>query len=191
MRTVPAHSAALHRAWLFVALRGVLAVGVAAVVLTRPGMGRALLVTTLGGYLFIDGLLALGISLRSEKRAPGRGRYIVEGLLSLIVGALAFANPTAMAGAILTLIAARSIVAGLVEIISAVTLRRSGGEKYWPIALAGVASLAFGSFLVVRPASGAVVVLLLAGLYILIFGITLIAGAFRLHRAYGRLRAAG
>jgi len=191
MRTVPANSAALHRAWLFVALRGVLAVGVAAVVLTRPSMGRALLLTTLGGYLFIDGLLALGIALRAEKRAPGRGRYIVEGLLSLIVGALAFANPTAMAGAMLTLIAARSIVAGLVEIISAFGLRRSGGEKYWPIALAGFVSLAFGGFLVVRPASGALVVLLLAGLYVLVFGLTLIAAAFRLHRAYGRLRAVG
>jgi hypothetical protein len=65
-----AHSAALHRAWLFVALRGRARGRVAAVVLTRPGMGGPCFVTTLGGYLFIDGLLALGISLRAEKRAP-------------------------------------------------------------------------------------------------------------------------
>jgi len=38
MRTVPAPATALHRAWVFVALRGVLAVVVASVVLTRPGV---------------------------------------------------------------------------------------------------------------------------------------------------------
>lgn len=188
MRSVPA-TTALHRASVFVALRGVLAVVVAAVVLTRPAMSRALLTATLGGYLFADGLLALGIALRAERGAAGRGRYILEGLVSLVVGALAFAHPTAIAGAVFTLIAARSVIAGLVEIASALSLRRSGGENHWPIGLGGLASLGFGAFLFARPASGALLVLLLAGFYILVFGLTLIAAAFRLHRAQGRLRA--
>jgi len=191
MQTVPPVTTALHRASVFVALRGVLAVAVAAVILTRPAMGRDLLMTTLGAYLFIDGLLALGISLRAERGAAGRGRYILEGVVSLVVGALAFAHPTAVAGAVLTLIAARSVIAGLVEIFSAISLRRKGGgEKHWPIGLGGLVSLGFGAFLFARPASGALIVLLLAGFYILVFGLTMIAAAFRLHRAQARLRAA-
>jgi uncharacterized membrane protein HdeD (DUF308 family) len=191
MQTVPPVTSALHRASVFVGLRGVLAVAVAAVILTRPAMSRELLLTSLGAYLFIDGLLALGIALRAERGAAGRTRYILEGVISLVVGALAFAHPTAVAGAILTLIAARSIIAGLVEIISAITLRRRGGpEKHWPIGLAGLVSLGFGAFLFARPASGALIVLLLAGFYILVFGLTMIAAAFRLHRAQARLRAA-
>lgn len=190
MKTVPAGTA-LHRAWLFVALRGVLAVVVAAVVLTRPGMGREMLLSMLGAYLFGDGLLALGIALRAERGAPGRLRYILEGLISLTVGALAFAHPTAIASAVFTLIAARCLIAGLVEIASAFSLRRTGGaEKHWPIGLAGLVSLGFGAFLFARPASGALIVLLLAGFYILIFGLTLIAAAFRLYRAQGRLNRA-
>src|SRR5437763_33398 len=94
MRSVPAGSTALHRAWMFLSLRGVLAVVVAAVLLTRPAMARGLLLATLGCYLFIDGLLALGIALRAERGAAGRARYILEGLVSLTVGALAFAHPT-------------------------------------------------------------------------------------------------
>lgn len=101
MRAVPSATSALHRAWSFVALRGVLAIAVSAVVLTRPSMGRALLLATLGGYLLADGVLTLGMGLRVEKGATGRGRYIIEGLLSLTVGALAFVNPTRMAGAVL------------------------------------------------------------------------------------------
>jgi uncharacterized membrane protein HdeD (DUF308 family) len=190
MRADPAPRAALHRAWVFVALRGVLAVVVACVVLTRPGMTRAPLLAALGGYLFIDGLLALGISLRAERGAAGRGRYILEGLVSLTVGALAFAHPTAIASAVFTLIAARSVIAGLVEIASAISLRRTGGENHWPIGLGGLVSLGFGAFLFARPASGALLVLLLAGFYVLVFGLTLIAGAVRLHRAQARLRVA-
>jgi uncharacterized membrane protein HdeD (DUF308 family) len=189
MGTVPASStAALQRASVFVGLRGVVAVVVAAVVLTRPGMSSAPLLATLGAYLFVDGLLALGIALRAERGAAGRGRYILEGLISLTVGAVAFAHPTAIAGAVFTLIAARSVIAGLVEIASAISLRRTGGENHWPIGLGGLVSLAFGAFLFARPASGALLVVLLAGFYVLVFGLTLIAAAFRLHRAHARAR---
>lgn len=188
MGTVPASSTALQRATVFVGLRGVLALVVASVVLTRPGMSSAPLLTTLGAYVFIDGLLALGIALRAERGAAGRGRYILEGLISLTVGAVAFAHPTAIAGAVFTLIAARSVIAGLVEIASAISLKRTGGENHWPIGLGGLVSLGFGAFLFARPASGALLVLLLAGFYILVFGLTLIAAAFRLHRAHARSR---
>jgi len=192
MPSVPLASTAVHRAWLFVAARGAVAVAVAAFVLTRPGMGRDMLLGALGAYLFVDGLLALGIALRAERGAAGRGRYIIEGLLSLIVGALAFARPAAMASAVLMLVGARSIITGLVEIATAISLRKSGGgETHWPIGVGGFAALGFGAFLLVRPASGALLLVLLAGLYIMIFGLSLIGAAFRLHRAYGRLRTAG
>jgi uncharacterized membrane protein HdeD (DUF308 family) len=189
MRAKPAVEGAFHRAWALTAVRGVLGVVAAAVLLTRPGMGRGLLLATLGSYLFLDGLLALGTALRADRGAAGRGRYILEGLISLTVGALAFAHPDAIARAVLTLIAARSIIAGVVEIASAISLRRSGGERHWPIALGGLAALAFGAFLLVRPMTAAFWLLLFAGLYLLVFGISLIAAAFRLRRAYGRLRA--
>lgn len=187
MPRAPEINNAIHRGWAFVALRGVLAIGVAAVVLTRPAMARGLLLATLGAYLFIDGLLALGTALRAERGALGRRRYILEGLISVTVGALAFAHPMSIAAAVMTLIAARAVITGLVETATALSLRTSGGEKYWPIALSGVASLGFGAFLLARPASGAFVVLLLAGLYILVFGMGMIATAFRLHRASLRL----
>jgi uncharacterized membrane protein HdeD (DUF308 family) len=181
---------AFHRAWMLIAVRGVLAIAAAAVLLTRPSMARGLLLAALGSYLFIDGMLALATALRSERGAIGRTRYILEGLVSITIGALAFARPMTIASAVLMLIAARSIIAGLVEITTALSLRRSGGgERHWPIGLGGVASLGFGAFLLARPASGVLIIVLLAGLYLLVFGITLLAAGFRLRRAYGRLRA--
>jgi uncharacterized membrane protein HdeD (DUF308 family) len=176
---------------MLIALRGVLAIAAAAVLLTRPSMARPLLLATLGSYLFIDGLLALGTALRADRGAAGRGRYVLEGLISIIIGALAFARPMTIAGAVLMLIAARSIIAGAVEIATALSLRRTGGgERHWPIGLGGLASVGFGAFLLARPASGGVVLVLLAGAYVLILGVSLLAAGFRLRRAYGRLRGA-
>ena len=191
MRAKPTTAgSAFHRAWMLLVLRGVLAIAVAAVLLTRPAMARGLLLATLGSYLFIDGVLALATALRADRGAAGRGRYILEGLISMTIGALAFARPMTIAGAVLTLIAARSIIAGVVEIATAVSLRRTGGgERHWPIGLGGLVSLAFGGFLLARPASGGMLLVLLAGAYVLVFGITLLAAGFRLRRAWGRLRA--
>jgi uncharacterized membrane protein HdeD (DUF308 family) len=191
VRSVPATGSAFHRAWMLIAVRGVLAIAAAAVLLTRPSMDRGLLLAALGSYLFIDGVLALATALRADRGATGRSRYILEGLVSITIGALAFARPMTIASAVLTLIAARSIIAGLVEVATALSLRRSaGGERHWPIGLGGIASLGFGAFLLARPASGVLMVVVLAGLYLLVFGITLLAAGFRLRRAYGRLRRA-
>src|SRR6187551_4070794 len=110
MPHAPETNNAIHRAWPFVALRGAVAVVVAAVVLTRPNMARGLLLATLGSYLFVDGLLALGTALRAERGAMGRRRYILEGLISVTVGALAFARPMTIAAVVMTLIAARAII---------------------------------------------------------------------------------
>jgi uncharacterized membrane protein HdeD (DUF308 family) len=180
---------AFHRGWLLVALRGVLAIVASAVLLTRPSMGRGLLMAALGSYLFIDGALALGAALHADRGAAGRGRYILEGLISLAVGALAFAHPEAIATAVLTLIAARSFITGLVEVASAISLRRSGGQHHWPIGVGGLAAVGFGAFLLERPASGTLMLVLIAGVYLLVFGLSLLAAGFRLRRAAASLRA--
>ena len=88
----------------------------------------------------------------------------------------------------LTLIAARSFITGLVEVASAISLRRSGGQHHWPIGVGGLASVGFGAFLLERPASGTLLLVLIAGVYLLIFGLALIAAAFRLRRAEVRQR---
>jgi uncharacterized membrane protein HdeD (DUF308 family) len=188
LRSTPKLDSAFHRAWMLVTLRGLLAVFVSAVLLTRPSMARGLLLMTLGIYLGTDGLLALGTALRGDRGAPGRGRYLIEGLLSLVVAGLALARPSAFETAVFMLIAARSVIVGLVEIATAVSLRRSGGERHWPIGLGGLASLGFGAYLFARPASGVLVLVLLAGVYVLVFGVSLLTAGFRLRRAYTRIR---
>jgi uncharacterized membrane protein HdeD (DUF308 family) len=180
--------ARVARRWQGVAARGALAIVVGVLLLTRPGMGSGALYALFGSYLFFDGALALLIGKHAD---GGRRSLFIEGAVSIAVGILAFVHPSAMKLALVALIAARSIITGLVEIGSAIAYRRRSGDRHGLTWVAGLASLAFGLFLLARPTSGVVVLVWLAGAYAVVFGLGLVSAALRLRggriaRAIGR-----
>jgi len=69
----------------------------------------------------------------------------------------------------------------VLEIAAAIALRREI-ENEWLLGLGGLASLAFGVLLMVRPGAGALAVLWLIGAYAIAFGVLLILLGFKLHR---------
>jgi uncharacterized membrane protein HdeD (DUF308 family) len=80
---------------------------------------------------------------------------------------------------LVVLIAAWALVTGILEIVAAVRLRKViRGE--WLLALTGVASILLGALLIAMPLTGALALALLMGAYALVFGVLLIALAFRL-----------
>jgi uncharacterized membrane protein HdeD (DUF308 family) len=185
-RTLPGMAAVVERmsrrAWPIAATRGGLAIVVGVILLTRPGMTLAALFAMLGSYLFFDGALALFAAFRGMNAERSRMSLCLEGIVSVGVGILAFVHPATMKLALLALIATRSIITGIVEFGGAVSERRVGGQPSGFMWLAGLASVAFGIFLVARPASGVMLLAWLAGIYALVFGVGLVATAFRLRR---------
>jgi uncharacterized membrane protein HdeD (DUF308 family) len=180
------------RAWAVIAVRAALALAAGVLMLARPGMGLSLLFAMLGVYLVCDGALALAM-LAEERRHGNGGRfwpYLVEGLLSIAVGLLAFARPGALKVALLSLVGVRFLITGGVELAAGARLRRESGGRPWLPWLAGIASLAFGAFLLARPAAAGVVLVWLAGIYLVLFGIGLAGTALRLRRDGTRRAAA-
>jgi uncharacterized membrane protein HdeD (DUF308 family) len=179
-----------RRAGAIVAARGGLAIAVGAIFLTRPGMTLGALFAMLGSYLFFDGTLALVTAFGGTNADRGRLSHFLEGIVSIGVGVLAFVHPAAMKLALLALIATRSIITGIVEIGDAISTRRLSGDRQGLTWLAGLVSVAFGLYLVVRPSSGVKVLAWLAGIYLAIFGVGLVAAGLRLRAAGGRARHA-
>jgi uncharacterized membrane protein HdeD (DUF308 family) len=103
---------------------------------------------------------------------------VLEGLVGLAAGIAAFFLPGMTTLVLLYLIAAKAIVAGVLEIVAAIQLRQEIHGEVW-LALAGLASLAFGVMLIARPGLGALAVMWLIGLYAILFGIVLVALGFR------------
>jgi len=173
-----AHSL-FRSAWWAIALRGLLAIVLAILILGNPGASLVVLLTVLGIYIFMDGLFALVATFHAAQEKRSWWPYLLQGLVSIGVGILVFARPPAAALGLLLLVAVRSVVTGGVEISAAVALRRASGISQWPLWLGGLASIAFGLLIVARPVAGIFTLVWLAGIYCLFFGITEVITAFR------------
>jgi uncharacterized membrane protein HdeD (DUF308 family) len=104
---------------------------------------------------------------------------LIEGVASVIAGILTFVWPSITAVVLLVLVAAWAIITGLIEVYAAIRLRRLIRNE-WLLILGGVASIIFGVLLVVNPRAGLLALTWLVGAYALIFGVLLVALAFRL-----------
>jgi uncharacterized membrane protein HdeD (DUF308 family) len=104
---------------------------------------------------------------------------LIDGLLGIAVGIVAFAWPGITALALLYLIAFWAILTGVLEVIAAIRLRKEI-EGEWLLAISGVLSVLFGLALIVRPVTGALAVIWLIGAYSIAFGALMIVLGFRM-----------
>jgi uncharacterized membrane protein HdeD (DUF308 family) len=173
----------LARNWWALLIRGVLAVVFGVIAFLNPGITLAALVLLFGAYSLVDGVFSIVAGLRAAQRHERWWPFALEGLLSIAVGIIAFLMPAAAAFALLMLASAWSIVTGLFRIAAAIRLRREI-EGEWLLILNGALSVAFGVVIALWPAAGLVTLVWLVGFYAIVFGVILIALAFRL-RSHG------
>lgn len=176
---------ALIRNWWAVLLRGLLGITFGIITFIWPGLSLASLVLVYGAFAFVDGVLAVVSAIRGETGEGGRRwAMILRGLLGLGVGIVTVLWPGITAIALLTVIAAWALLGGVLEIVSAIRLRRViRGE--WAMALSGLLSIALGVMLMIFPLAGALALVLWVGAYMFATGIVLIALSLRL-RSWGK-----
>jgi uncharacterized membrane protein HdeD (DUF308 family) len=177
----------MTRYWWAVALRGVFAVVFGLFALIWPHITLLALVILFGAYVFADGLLRLVSAILGPRPGAGAGRgtsrgwLVVGGLAGLVVGVLTFLWPGTTVLVLLWLIAIWALVTGVMEIAAAFRLRgRVSGV--WAFGLGGVLSVIFGILLLAWPATGALALIVLIGVYALVFGLVVIGLGLRLRR---------
>ena len=168
------HSLAIN--WWALALRGLVAVLFGLLTFLLPGITLATLVLLFGAYALADGIFNV---IAFFKVASHQWALLIEGVIGVIAGVLTFAWPAITALVLLYLIAFWAIFTGVLEIVAAVRLRKAISNE-WLLLLMGVLSLLFGLFILVVPGAGALAIVLWIGAYALVFGIFLMAFAFRL-----------
>ncbi len=166
--------------WWALVLRGLAAIAFGVLAFVWPHITLAVLVFLWGAYALIDGVFAIAAGVKTHAENRRWWVLLIEGILSVIAGILAFVIPGITALVLLMLIAAWAVVTGVFEIAAAIQLRKHvKGE--WLLALAGVASVIFGIALALKPAAGALAVIWVIGAYAIVFGVLLIALGLRLH----------
>jgi uncharacterized membrane protein HdeD (DUF308 family) len=166
--------------WWALVLRGIAAIAFGVFAFLWPNITLTVLVLLWGAYAVIDGVIAIAAGIKSHGEYKRWWVLLLEGILSITAGVLAFVIPGITAVVLLILIGAWAIVTGAFEIAAAIQLRKYiTGE--WLLALAGVASVIFGIALFLNPAAGAVALVWLIGAYAIVFGVLLVALGLRLH----------
>jgi uncharacterized membrane protein HdeD (DUF308 family) len=102
---------------------------------------------------------------------------------------LTFWMPGITALSLLWYLAFWSIFTGIMEIVTAVRLRKEIQGEGW-IMLAGAASVVFGLLLLARPGAGALALITLIAGFAVVFGVLLVIASFRLKRLQPKPMAA-
>jgi uncharacterized membrane protein HdeD (DUF308 family) len=165
--------------WGWVVLRGVVAVLFGLLFFTRPGPMTLGLVMLFAAYAFVGGIATIITAARRGRAGASWGMFLLDGVLSIAVAIIAVLWPVSTIVAFVWVLAAWAIVSGIVEIGSAINLRKVI-EHEWALGLAGAVSIAFGLLLLLRPAAGTLAVVWLLGGYALLFGALMIALGFKM-----------
>lgn len=180
--------AALARNWGWLFFRAVLAGAYGIAVFARPGMTMVGFVYLFGLYAIFDGMVALAIAI-DVKALPGFGSLLLEALVRIAGGLVAMGEPSIIVS-FPRFFAVWAIMAGLAEAVVAIVLRRElSGE--WPLPFAGAVSVVIAVLLLTTTtAVGVPGLTWLVGPYAILFGVTLLAFARRLHQLAQEIEAA-
>jgi uncharacterized membrane protein HdeD (DUF308 family) len=170
--------------WWLVALRGLVAVLFGVLALVWPGVTLIALVWLFGAFALVNGILSLVLAAKAPKGYPRIGSLILGGLLGILAGLLTFVMPGITALGLLILIALWAIVTGIMELVTAIRLRKIIANE-WLLVLTGVLSVAFGVLLILMPGAGALALIWWIGIWALVFGILLMVLAFRMRHWKG------
>jgi uncharacterized membrane protein HdeD (DUF308 family) len=170
--------------WWLVALRGLVAVLFGVLALAWPGVTLITLIWLFGAFALVNGILSLILAAKAPKGYPRVGSLILGGLLGILAGLLTFVMPGITALGLVILIALWAIVTGIMELVTAIRLRKIITNE-WLLVLVGVLSVVFGVLLILMPAAGALALIWWIGIWALVLGILLMVLAFRMRHWKG------
>jgi uncharacterized membrane protein HdeD (DUF308 family) len=182
--------AILARNWWAFALRGVVAIIFGILAIAWPLLTLQTLILLFGAYALVDGVFTAVAGVAAHERNQRWWMLLLQGVAGILLGLAAFLWPGTTALVLLYFIAAWAIITGVLEIVSAIQLRRII-ENEWMMGIAGLASIVYGLIPVIFPGAGALSLVWLIGVYSLVFGVLLLVLAWRLRGLPREPRAAG
>jgi uncharacterized membrane protein HdeD (DUF308 family) len=171
-------SAALAKNWWAIALRSVLAIIFGLIALFVPVATMLSLVLLFSAYMLVDGIFAIVAAVRAARRHERWGLLVLQGVIDIVAGVVAFLWPGITVIAFVLLVAVWALVSGGLMLGAAFRLKIDHGR--WWLALGGIASLVYGALLIAAPLIGALVMTWWLGAYAIVLGITLLVLAFKL-----------
>lgn len=177
---------ALARNWWMFLIRGLVAILFGVIAFLWPGATLLAIGILFGAYALVDGIFAIVATVRAVGAHQRWWPFLLEGIVGILIAAVTFYDIRITLLALYFTIAAWAFLTGIFEIVAAIQLRKQIKNEIWLI-IGGIASIAFGVLMVVYPLAGVLAIIWLIAAYAIVFGLIMIAFAFRLrnHLASG------
>jgi len=152
--------------WML-AIRGIIALLFGLAVFIRPNMFNNSFAFLFGIYALVDGVVAAGMAL--DDRAGNSRWYIVflEGLVGIVFGLLAMFSTMSL----LNVITFWALIMGILELASVFATQGSFSHD-WTMVIGGIASVVLAIVLFFTGASS---MLMLVGIFAIVFGVMMFA----------------
>ncbi|WP_051563821.1 HdeD family acid-resistance protein [Enterovibrio calviensis] len=170
----------LSRNWWVLLLRGIASIVFGFMLWTLPAEESIeTLVLVFGVYAFVDGSLQVWTALVERKDHDNWIVLLLWGAVGIAAGIMTFAVPDLTAIALLFYIAIWAIAKGILEIVTAIRLRKEIiGE--WLLIVGGLISILFGGFLMSNPMAGASALVWVIATYAFVFGVLFVVLSLKL-----------
>lgn len=155
-----------------------------------PGAAFATLVVLLAVFMIADGLFALLFSVGMKNKVGHRGWLFLLGAMGTVAGVLILFNLVTAVVVLIYLFASWLFFAGMIEVITAIRLRKVISGEGWYI-LSGVLSMGFAVAFFIVPMAGVITLTFLFGIYAMINGISVISLSLRLKKHHDIFREKG
>lgn len=160
-------------AWWLLVLRGVLGILFGILALLAPFATFQAVILVVGAFALVDGVFNVVGAIRGRGDNSRWVWDLLGGLVSIVFGLLALFDPLAMGAAIVLVVGAWAIVSGVLQLISAILLRRVITNEVW-MALGGVVSIIFGVLVFLFPVIMTLAAIWVFGIYAIVFGVLFI-----------------
>jgi len=113
------------RTWLFV--RGICGIVAGLITFLWPAITELVLVFLIGAWALVTGIMELNFAFRSVEETGAKWLFAVSGILSIVLGVLLLIRPIAAMLAVIWIIGAYAVIAGILLIILGFRLRSAKG----------------------------------------------------------------
>lgn len=163
--------------WWVPVVRGIAAIVLGVLSFVWPGISVLVFLTLIAAFWIVDG----GASIFYAFKSKSWGWAFWGGLISVVAGVLAVLQPGVAAISLVIVIAVWAIVRGLLDIYTAIALRKQIDFEWW-LGLSGLAAVVFGIVVLARPGAGAIAIVAILGAFMIIIGGTLIFSGLRIRK---------
>lgn len=159
---------------------GIISVGAGVVLLAWPHATIKAVAFVIGLLLVARGIAVAIDALVSRRAGTYWGLVLVRGLIDIAVGALCIFWPEITIWALVVLLGIELIIGGILSVlVSRQVPKELGSRHMWP----GVISIVAGVAVIVWPHATVWVIVLLIGIYLILWGLLLLFTGYQLGKA--------